>query len=117
MKAKFIACYGAATQAIWLRNLITGLEFIYFTSRPLTIYCDNKADVFFTKNNKSFNGSKYLELKYLIIRDLVKKRDITVEHIDIESILADLLTKTLKPMCFIKLVENMRILNSFDVLG
>ena len=57
------------------------------------------------------------ELKYLTVRDLVKKGDITVEHIDTESMLADPLTKSLRPICFAKHVENMGVLSSFDVLG
>ena len=116
MQAKFITCQGTATYAIWLRNLISVLQIIHSTTRPLTIYYDNKAVVFFTKNNKSFSRSKYLELKYLIIRDLVKKWNITIKHIDIESIMIDPLGKAQRPMCFTKLVENMDILSSFDVL-
>ena len=117
MQAEFIVCYEIAAQTIWLRNHIAWLRIIYSTTRPLTIYYDNGAVMFFIKNNKCSSGSKYLELKYLIIKDLVKKGDITVEHINIEFMLADLLTKALRPMCFTRLVENMGILNSFDVLG
>ena len=83
----------------------------------MTIYYDNMAAIFFTRNKKSFSRSKYFDLKYLTIRDLVKKGDITVEHIDIESMLADPLTKSLRPICFIKHIENMGILSSFNVLS
>ena len=58
-----------------------------------------------------------MDLKYLTVRDLIKKWDITVEHIDIESMLADLLTKGLRPMSFIRLVENVCILSTFNVLS
>ena len=98
-------------------KLVAGLWVVYFTTRPLTIYYDNRATIFFIKNNKSSGGSKYLELKYLIVRDLIKKGDITVEHIDIESILANPLTKALRPICFTRLIENIGILSSFNVFG
>ena len=117
MQAEFVACYGAATQAIWLRNFISGLMIVDSISRPLTIYCDNSAAVFFSKNNKHSSGSKHMEIKYLSVRDLVKKGDIVIEHIDTESMLADPLTKGLRPVTFKKHVDNMGILGSFDVLG
>ena len=47
----------------------------------------------------------------------MKKADIAVEHIDTESMLADTLTKALRPICFTKLVENIGILSFFNVLG
>ena len=51
MQTEFIAYYGAAAPAIWLKNLITELQIVHFTTKPLTIYYDNRAAVFFTKNN------------------------------------------------------------------
>ena len=82
-----------------MRNLIAELQIVHSITRPLTMYYDNRTVVFFIKNNKSFSGSKHLELKYLTIEDLVKKEDITVDHIDIESMLVDPLTKDLRPIC------------------
>ena len=35
MEAKFVACYEATTQALWLRNFIIGLKIFDSTSRPL----------------------------------------------------------------------------------
>ena len=117
MQAEFISCYENVTQAIWLKNFMVGLQFLYPSTKLLIIYYDNMAVVFFTRNNKYFSRSKHFELKYLTIRDIVKKGDITVEHMDIESMLTDPLTKSLRPICFAKHVENMGILSSFDVLS
>jgi hypothetical protein len=117
MQAEFIACYVAATHAAWLRNLVTGLRIVDSISRPMRIFCDNSAAVFHTKNNKTSSGSKHLELKYLTVRDLVKDGTIVVEHIDTNSMLADPLTKVLRPTVFKSHVGNMGIVSSFDVFG
>lgn len=117
MQAEFIACFAAATHAVWLRNLVTGLRIVDSIARPLRIFCDNSAAVFHTKNNKTSSGSKHLELKYLTVRDLVKEGAIVVEHIDTDSMLADPLTKGLRPVVFKRHVENMGIVSSFDVFG
>ena len=117
MQAEFVACYGVATQAIWLKNFISGLLVVDSISRPIKIFCDNNIAVFFSKNNKSSKGSKHIELKYLTIRDLVKNEDIMVEHIDTTNMLADPLTKGFRPITFQRHVFNMGIIKSFDVLG
>ena len=37
MQAKFVACYGTITRAIWLKNLISSLSIVDSISRPLKI--------------------------------------------------------------------------------
>ena len=117
MQAEFVACYGATTQEIWLKNFISRLLVVDSISRPIKIFCDNNAIVFFSNNNTSSKGSKHIELKYLIVRDLVKNEDIMLEHIDTINILADPLTKGLRTITFQRHVFNMGIIKSFDVLG
>jgi hypothetical protein len=117
MLAEFVACFHASSQAVWLRNLVMRLRVVDSVARPLRIFCDNSAAVFFTKNNKRSNGSKHLDLKYLSVRGFVKKGYIIVEYISTDSMLADPLTKGLKPIDFKRHVENMGIVSSFDVLG
>ena len=117
MQAEFVACYAASTHAVWLRNLVTGLRIVDSIARPLKLYCDNNAAVFYSKNNKTSSGSKHLELKYLTVRDFVKKNDIIVEYIGTNFMLADPLTKGLRPIVFKNHVENMGIVSSFDVFG
>ena len=117
MRAEFVACYGAATQAIWLKNFISRLLVVDSISRPIKIFCDNNVAVLFSKNNKSSKGSKHIELKYLTVREIVKNENIMVEHIDTTNMLADPLTKGLRPITFQRHVFNMGIIKSFDVLS
>ena len=70
----------------------------------------------YSKNNKISTGSKHMEIKYLTINDLMKKGDIVIKHIRIEFMLADLLTKGLKPIAFKEHVVNMGVIESFDSL-
>jgi hypothetical protein len=46
-------------------------------SKLLIIYCDN-LDVFIAKNNKSGRQSKHINIKYLVIRERVKKKKVVV---------------------------------------
>ena len=69
-------------------------------SRPLRIFCDNSAAVFFAKNNKSGSRSKYIDIKYLAIRERVKDNKVVIEHISTELMIADPLTKGMPPFKF-----------------
>ncbi|XP_075076468.1 secreted RxLR effector protein 161-like [Nicotiana tabacum] len=53
METEFITCYEATSQTLWLKIFISGLRVVDSISRPLRIFCDNSAVVFFSKNNKS----------------------------------------------------------------
>ena len=48
MEVEFVACSEATVQANWLRNFISGLGVVDSIAKPLKIYCDNSAAVFFS---------------------------------------------------------------------
>ena len=115
MEAKFVACYEATTQALWLRNFIIGLKIVDSTSRPLEIFCDNSAAVFFSKNNKSGSQSKHIEIKYLKVRENVKKQKVSIEHISSKLMIVDPMTKGFPTKPYKDHVEHMGLNNLFDV--
>ena len=78
MYVEFVACYGASSQDVWLRNPISELQVVDSIFLPIVIYCDNNAAVLYSKNNKISMVSKHMEIKYLTINDLVKKWDIVM---------------------------------------
>ena len=68
MEAEFVACFEATIQGLWLRNFISRLGVVDSISKPLKIYCDNSAAVFFSKNDKYSKGAKHMELKYFLLK-------------------------------------------------
>ena len=64
MEAEFVACYEVMIHTLWLRNFISGLGVVDTITKPLKIYFDNSAAVFFSKNDKYSRGAKHMELKY-----------------------------------------------------
>jgi len=65
-------------------------------SKLLKIYCDN-LDVFIAKNNKSCRRSKYINIKYLVIRERVTEKKVVIEHISIELMIVNPLTNGMLP--------------------
>ena len=110
MEAEFVACFEATIQSLWLRNFTLGLGIVDSIARPLRIYCDNSAAVFFSKNDKYSKGAKHMELKYLSVKEEVQKQKVSFEHIGTDLMIADPLTKGLLPKTFIGHVERMGIM-------
>jgi hypothetical protein len=90
---EFVACFEAMVQGLWLWKFIAELKVANSTSRPLTIYCDNSAVVFYNKNDKYSKGAKHMKIKYLLVKDKVKKQTISIQHISTSLMIADPLTK------------------------
>ncbi|CAJ2666407.1 unnamed protein product [Trifolium pratense] len=107
MEAEFVSCFEATSHGVWLKSFISGLRIMDSISRPLKIFCDNSAAVFMAKNNKSGSRSKYIDIKYLAIRERVKDKVVVIEHISTDLMIADPLTKGMPPLKFKDHVENM----------
>lgn len=112
MEAEFGACFKATLQANWLQNFILGLGLVDSISKPLRIYCDNTAAVFFPKNDKYSKGAKHMELKHFSVKEEVQKHKGTIEHISTKLMIADPLTKGLPPKIFFEHVERMSLINN-----
>ena len=64
------------------------------------------------KNNTSRSQSKHINIKYLPIREHVKEKKAVIEHISIELMIANPLTKGMSLMKFKDHVDRMGIVFS-----
>ncbi|KAF1884516.1 hypothetical protein Lal_00028394 [Lupinus albus] len=85
------------------------LAIIDSVARPLKFYCDNFAAVFFSKNDKYSRGTKHTDLKFLSVKEEVRKDKMSIEHIGTDLMVADPLTKGLSPKVYIGHVERMGV--------
>ena len=83
-------------------------------AKPLKIYCDNSAAVFFSKNDKYSKGFKHMELKYFVIKEEFQKHRVSIEHISTNFMVADPLTKGFPLKMFGEHVERMSIRGYLD---
>ena len=95
-----------------MKNFTSGLKVVDSIARPLRIFCDNSAAVFFSKNNKSGSRSKHIDIKYLMVRDHVKKQDVSFEHVSTTLMIVDPMTKGLPANVFKDHVTRMGLSNS-----
>ena len=81
------------------------------------MYCDNNSAVLFINKNRGLNWSKHMEVKYLTIKEKVQTGDVAVEHISTDDMIADSLTKGLRPYVFDRHVINMGLGVSWDTVN
>ena len=112
MEVEFVSCFEATSQGVWLKSFISRLRVMDSISRLLRIFCDNSVAVFLAKNNKSGSRNKHIDTKYLAIREHVKEKQVVIEHISTELMIADPLTKGMPSMKFKDHVDKMGIVSS-----
>ena len=115
MAAEFVACYEESNHGIWLRNFVTGLRIMNGIERPLKLFCDNKSAVLYSNNNRSSTKSKFIDIKFLLVKERVQSALISIEHIRTNSMIADPLTKGLPPKVFHEHTTHMGVVSLQDV--
>ncbi|GJX16863.1 zinc finger, CCHC-type containing protein [Tanacetum coccineum] len=98
-ESEFIAATAAATQALWLKRLLSKLT--HSQEEKVTIQVDNKSAIALMKNPVFHGRSKHIDTEYHFIRECVEKEDIQVEFINGEYQKADILTKALPKIKFL----------------
>ena len=116
MEAEFIAYYKTSNHGIWLRNFITELRIVDGIEKPMRINCDNKAAQLYSKNNQSSSKSKHIDIKFLVVKQRVQSLQVSIEHINTNSMIADPLTKGLPPKVYYEHVTHMGVVHINDVL-
>jgi hypothetical protein len=96
----------------WLKKFISGLKVVDSIHKPLKLYCDNNPAVQYAHNNRSSDAAKHIDIKYYVVKDKVWNQIINIEHISIEKMLADPLTKGLPPNVFREHVADMGLRES-----
>ena len=117
MEAEFVACFEATVQSLWLRNFVDGLGIVGTIAKPMRIYCDNAAAVFFSKNDRYSKGAKHMDLKYLSVKEEVQNQRVQIVHIGTNDMIADPLTKGLAPKTFIGHVSEMGVVAKSLYIG
>ena len=99
-KAKYIALGHAAKEAVWIRRFINKMKLE--AVEDVTLYGNNEISIALTKNAESQHRTKHIDVQYHYIRELVNKRELTIEWIPESKMLADGMTKALPTETFRK---------------
>ena len=73
MEAEYVTYYETIFLSIWLRNFISALEVVHSISKPLKLFHDNSATVYFSRNTKSTSRSKHIDVNLYFFKEKVIK--------------------------------------------
>ena len=73
-------------------------------NKPAILYQDNQSTIRLLKNGKSSSDrTKHIKIRYFWLKDRVDVKDILMEYMPTEDMIADILTKPLQGDLFIRL--------------
>lgn len=98
-EAEYMSMSSATQEAIWLKSLNDEL----FPSGGIEINCDNKSAICLATNNMYSKRSKHIDIKFHFIREKVANKSIKLNYVPTNSMVADVLTKSVTPDKFKKL--------------
>jgi len=109
-EAEYMALTQAAKEAIWLRRLLDELGFrAQEPPSPTLIYEDNQSATALAKNPVYHSRTKHIDIQHHFIRDKVEAREIELEYMSTENMVADVMTKALPRPRFAALIELMNL--------
>ncbi|CAL8099507.1 unnamed protein product [Prunus armeniaca] len=71
MQAEFLAIYEATSIAMWLKKFMSMLKVVDSIQRPIQLWNDNNAAVYFAKGNKRSGRLRHLQLKFLSAKEKI----------------------------------------------
>ena len=107
-EAEYMALSAAVKEAIWLSNIV-GFGSGNSSADPILINVDNQGSIKMAKNDASGTRTKHIDIQYHFVRDCLLKEMFAIDYCPTSEMIADLLTKPLQRVQFMKLRELMGV--------
>ncbi|GKB58917.1 retrovirus-related pol polyprotein from transposon TNT 1-94 [Tanacetum coccineum] len=92
-EAEYVSARKACQQALWMKQALVDYD---IKLDDIPVLCDNKGAIDLSKNPVLHSRTKHIEIRHHFLRDNVQKGNITIEKVNSEDNIADILTKPLK---------------------
>jgi len=92
--------YNGVTEALWMAGLL--IELGIAANRRVKVLCDNKAVVDILNGEKFSERTKHFIVKVEYLREMVRAKEVVIEHVKTEDNTADIFTKSLARVLFAK---------------
>lgn len=96
-EAEYVAGAAAAREAVWQRRLDRELG---GPGKPVPLRCDNMGSIAMMNNPVSSTRTKHIDVCHHVVRDNVEAKEIVIEHVPTDAMMADSLTKPLPTTSF-----------------
>lgn len=95
MEAEYAALAEISREIVYVKRLLTYMGFEKFVKDPINVYCDNQSAIELSKSAIYHKRNKYIDISFHFTRELVERKVITIQYLRTESMMADILTKSL----------------------
>eukprot|EP01034_Spumella_vulgaris_P022924 gene22924-29102_t len=100
-ESELIALHDGLAKVVWLKELMSELGYEY---GPSVMFQDNKSTITLAERGASNSGkSKHIAVRYFYVKQLIDEKQVSVEYLPTEEMIADILTKPIVGNQFFKL--------------
>ena len=100
-ESELVGMSDAIPMVIWFRNFLAAQGYDLL---PAIICQDNQSTIALAEKGKSTSDrTRHIDIRYFFIKDLIERKEIVVEYLRTEDMIADLLTKPLQGQKFRRL--------------
>jgi hypothetical protein len=110
-EAEFRSMASGLCELMWLRILL--MELKLFNNSPLRLYCDNQAAINIVNNPVHHDRTKHVEIDRHFIKEKMDQGVIQVCFVNSRDQLADVLTKGVCNVTFLKICSKMGLIDIF----
>lgn len=96
-EAEYMALSSCAQEALFFRQLESNLG-SSVSGESTQVFCDNKGAIDLSKTTGYNARTKHIDIRHHFLRNCIEDKQITVEHIGTEEMIADVFTKPLSSM-------------------
>ena len=107
MEAKYIACFAATQNAVWLKSFLQHLKIVKIALEPVKFFCHNTDAFAVAKDPKYHEKTKYIKKRYHYIRDAIIEKDVILKDIFTNNMVVDPFTKPIARDIFVKHVRSL----------
>ncbi|GKF17710.1 hypothetical protein Tco_0062628, partial [Tanacetum coccineum] len=108
-KVEYVAAANCCGQVLWVQNQLLDYGFNFMNTK---IHIDNESTICIMKNPVYHSKTKHIEIRHHFIRDCYENKLISVEKIQTDLNVADLLTKPFDGPWFNYLVVSIDMINT-----
>ncbi|KAI3729037.1 hypothetical protein L6452_17683 [Arctium lappa] len=94
-EAEYIAASDATKETVWIKTFISQLGVVPSSDCPIELLCDNNGAIAQAKEPRSLQRSKHILRRYHLIREIIKRGDVSISRMSTDNNVVDPLTKPL----------------------
>ena len=112
-EAKYIAAGACCAQILYMKQIL--LDYGVVLDR-IPLLCDNESAIKIANNPVQHSRTKHIDIRHHFLRDHEAKGDISLQGVRSEEQLADILTKPLDESTFVRLRNELNVLDAANVM-